>query len=146
MEANCIVFSISPYSGCYRHVRVPLSYSFEDLHLLIQSIFSFDNDHMYSFFLSGKAWDEESEISIDDAEDEFLTDYAFAKGQTILYLFDYGDEWRFACKVLRYENAENPGPAILRSKGEAPKQYDWGDEDEDYDEEDYGEEDGDEEE
>ena len=152
MEANCIVLSISPYTGCYKHVRVPLTATFFDLHMEIQSLFEFDNDHLFSFFLSGRAWDEDSEIKGEpfgdcEAVDEVIGDYAFAKGASFLYLFDYGDEWRFTCKVLRYEEAKDPSFALLRSKGENPQQYDveeedWGDEDwEDEDEEDWEDED-----
>lgn len=133
MKANSIVLSISPYSGCYKHVRVPLTASFYDLHMEIQDLFEFDNDHLFSFFLSGMPWDEDSEIQGEpfgecEAMEVKVGDYDLAKGHTFLYLFDYGDEWRFACKVLRYEEVDSPSPLLLRSKGENPKQYDWGEE------------------
>jgi hypothetical protein len=56
---------------------------------------------------------------------------AFEKGKKLLYLFDYGDEWRFIVECKKIE--ENDGgtyPRVLESKGEAPEQYP------DYDEED----------
>lgn len=46
-------------------------------------------------------------------------------GKKLLYLFDYGDEWRFVVKFMRAEEAE-PGvayPRLVESVGEAPEQY-----------------------
>ena len=55
---------------------------------------------------------------------------AFEKVKKLLYLFDYGDEWRFIVECKKIE--ENDGgqyPRVLGSKGEAPEQYpDYGEE------------------
>jgi len=68
-----------------------------------------------------------------------LDSLALKKGQKFLYLFDYGDEWRFAVKV----HAINPAapedrdyPVLVEAMGEAPSQYPgWDEEDEASDEE-----------
>jgi len=47
------------------------------------------------------------------------------EGQCILYLFDYGDEWRFqiALEAIRKSGAKPRKPKIVEQKGKAPKQY-----------------------
>ena len=45
-------------------------------------------------------------------------------------IFDFGDDWRFQCKVLRLlkEDVEDvDGARVLKEVGRAPKQYnfDW---------------------
>jgi hypothetical protein len=49
---------------------------------------------------------------------------AFEKGKKLLYLFDYGDEWRF---VVECQSVGQSGggayPRVLEAKGEAPAQY-----------------------
>jgi hypothetical protein len=46
-------------------------------------------------------------------------------GQNILYLFDYGDMWRFRVKLeeIRTEGIKPSEPDIIDSKGESPEQY-----------------------
>jgi Plasmid pRiA4b ORF-3-like protein len=58
---------------------------------------------------------------------------AFEKGKKLLYLFDYGDEWRFIVECKKIGQADSGEyPRVLESKGEAPEQYpDYDEEDED---------------
>ena len=55
-----------------------------------------------------------------------------------MYLFDYGDEWRFEVKVQKINDEGEPGveyPRIVEAIGEAPPQYaDWEDDEDDEDE------------
>ena len=56
---------------------------------------------------------------------------AFVKGKKLLYLFDYGDEWRFIVQCQRIEEAEpkKQYPKVLEAKGDAPEQYgEWDEE------------------
>ncbi len=233
----------------WRKLELSAEQTLEDLHFAIQDAFDWDADHMYSFFMSGKAWDASTEyqgpeyaleddwtFEEDDEEGEdeagdaaeggfaaatrrvandlsgelpddmpstpeerqafldniksmssaeqaqladalqrelglpsFLTDALFSmlrtvddaemlgplfgdgegldvgepgagwnttlesldlhKGRQFMYLFDYGDEWRFKVKV----SAINPNapddreyPFLVESVGDAPLQYpDW---------------------
>lgn len=57
-EPLSYVISISPYRGCYRHVRVCADITLDDLHNMIQEIFGFANDHLYAFFMDNKAWSD----------------------------------------------------------------------------------------
>jgi len=42
----------------WRKIEVLGSQTIDDLHMAIQEAFDFDADHLYSFFMSGKAWDD----------------------------------------------------------------------------------------
>ena len=48
----------------WRKIEIAAEQTLEQLHLSIQDAFDFDNDHLYSFFLSGKAWDKKTEYSL----------------------------------------------------------------------------------
>ena len=58
-----------------------------------------------------------------------LSEAGLYKGKQFKYVFDFGDEWTFQCKVLRTVDKDTDTPTIIRSKGDAPEQYpDWDDE------------------
>lgn len=206
------IFHVSlPGTGrVWRKIKMQAEQTLDQLHYAIQNAFDFGADHLYSFFMSGKAWDRHSEYSLpegvtpygdivfideagnevslaDDDEDEeengadepeptpeereaalrklfgpgpslaemegFMEDFwaeqeAYAEaeaerdvravtldsldleeGQTFLYLFDYGDEWRFRVRVHEV-TADAPAdveyPRVVESVGKAPAQYrDW---------------------
>jgi len=53
-------------------------------------------------------------------------------GKTMLFLFDYGDEWRFKVELIGLGRKE-PGavyPRVVKRVGEAPPQYPGLEEDE----------------
>ena len=56
-------------------------------------------------------------------------------GQKMLFLFDYGDDWRFVIEVIQIRNKE-PGvryPRVLKKQGASPEQYpEWDDDAEEY--------------
>ena len=55
-----------------------------------------------------------------------LDELGLEKGTKFKYLFDFGEEWLFQCKVLRYTDEVTKEPLVLKSKGEAPDRYgDW---------------------
>lgn len=139
-EPLSYVISVSPYSGCYRHIRVSADITLDDFHEIIQDVFDFYNDHLYAFFMDNRAWSFwDAYFCPGDGEGRLTSDYrlrdlSLYKGKKFLYLFDYGDEWRFECRVLREEAGSTDGYQILRSKGDAPEQYpDYDDEDDDED-------------
>jgi hypothetical protein len=185
----------------WRKIEIRADQTLEDLHYAIQDAFVWDSDHMYSFFMSGKAWDRSTEYCLPEGytasgepmldyteedlelEDEDLTAaereqalrelFAGGEGMTVedmeaelvaliqdfveedgaepgnvlittieelnlklkqefMYLFDYGDEWRFKVRVHAINEEADPEaqyPRLVESVGEAPPQYpEWDDE------------------
>ncbi|WP_409969171.1 hypothetical protein RFF05_04330 [Bengtsoniella intestinalis] len=55
-------------------------------------------------------------------------------GHKFKYIFDFGDDWRFDCKVLKILEEETEVAHIVRSKGQPPTQYGSDDPFDDYDE------------
>jgi hypothetical protein len=69
--------SLPGYGRVWRKVELPADATLEALHFAIQSAYAFEADHLYSFFMSGQAWDESTEYTTpDDPElwDESLID------------------------------------------------------------------------
>lgn len=263
MKTYTFHVSLPGFGRVWRKIEITAEQTLEDLHFAIQQAYDWDADHLYSFFMSGKAWDQETEyllpegvspwgpmMDFEEEEDEFededeededldlpepeideataarlraalgdhespksveelfalvesspelraelskmmseqfgipafmanmvlsnassllsmapeealfgllggpmgrddaidrdvrtttIESLALEVGQTFMYLFDYGDEWRFNIRVHAIDeaaNAETEYPRIVESVGEAPPQYpDWEDEDEDWEDE-----------
>jgi len=62
------IFHVSlPGTGrTWRKLELRADQTLHDLHLAIQDAFDWDNDHLYAFFMSGKAWDSNSEYRLPD--------------------------------------------------------------------------------
>lgn len=123
------IISVSLGTGCYRHIRVSGKDTLDDLAGYILDAFDFDFDHLYSFFMDNQWWSNADRYhSPYDEEPPYADQIKLAKlnlqkGQAFKFLFDYGDEWRFQCKVLQVLDEETPDALIVRSKGKAPEQY-----------------------
>lgn len=133
----------------WREIEVAANQTLEDLGTAIPDAFGFDDPHLWAFFLSGKAWDEETEYALDGSEflgdkpthvagEARLRDVPFP-GKTgkkeFLFLFDFGDQWEFGIKLMGTSNAVAPRasyPRVAASQGEAPPQYPLLSEDGDY--------------
>lgn len=128
------------YNDVWRRIEMRGDQTLHDLHLAIQKAYKFGDDHLYAFFLSNRAWDEKSEYASPFSEGERDSMYPLATlplkpRKHFLYLFDYGDDWRF---TVTLEAVEKGGvekrvryPRVVASQGEAPPQYPEVDEDED---------------
>lgn len=124
------VISVSCGKGCFRHIRISGADTLTQLHEAIQAAFDFDNDHAYAFFLDNVLWSERNAYvmaGIDTGaritDDYQLGQLGLTAGQSFKYLFDFGDEWVFQCKVLRILDEKTDEPAIVRMQGDPPEQY-----------------------
>lgn len=124
------VISVSIATGCYRHIQISASASLFMLHQVILKVFEFEDEHMHAFFMDNKRWsDWDCFVSSKSEPTDRLTKRyslqkaGLTKGKKFLYLFDFGDEWVFQCKVLRELEDQTDVPCVIRCVGEAPKQY-----------------------
>ncbi|MCL2164975.1 MAG: plasmid pRiA4b ORF-3 family protein [Oscillospiraceae bacterium] len=142
--AKSLVLSVSVETGCYRHIRIGESATLFTLSSTILSAFNFYDDHLHSFFMNNRAWDQDAEFvcpssDLDGAlgytDKVRLSKFSLFKGAKFLYIFDYGDEWRFSIKVLRVIDEPTIRPEILKSVGRI-SQYGDDDDDDDYENDD----------
>ncbi len=137
----------------WREIEIAANQTLEDLGQAIPAAFEFWDAHLWSFFMSGKAWDESTEYALQDTSDSFSHRQSrLAKrvriggldlpGKTgrkeFLFLFDYGDDWHFGVKLVRMADAVEPGatyPRVVAQQGEAPPQYEDEEDDEEEEEE-----------
>ncbi len=138
------VISVSLETGCYRHLRISADALLEDLSDAILQAFAFDNDHMHGFFMDNREFSPRDAYYMrgTDADGPTTDEVTLAEaglqvGQKFKYVFDFGDEWIFQCKVLKKLDEPTAEPQIVRTKGEAPNQYpDWDEYDDYFDEDD----------
>lgn len=106
------------------------------LHEAIQRAFAWDNDHLYAFYLSGRAGDRLTRIDHHfefpfgeseppTADEVIIADLGLERGQVFLYRFDFGDNLDHEIEVLGSAPtpAEGGYPRIAESHGAAPSQY-----------------------
>ena len=120
----------------YRHIRISADATLERLSQAILDAYGFEADHAYAFFMNGRVWDgeeayycpllEDAERTADEAQ---LGELGLRVGAKFIYLFDFGEEWSFDCRVLEASGEPAGEPSVVRSAGKAPEQYpdeeDW---------------------
>lgn len=122
------------FKGVHRTIEIGENDTLDHFHFAIQDAMGWGADHLYSFFMSGDAWDEESEYNLPDSNGEQggrdatktkIKSLKLKPGQKFLYLFDYGDNWEFDVKLLSInEDAPRDNyPKLVESEGRAPEQY-----------------------
>lgn len=129
-------FKISLSPHCYRIIDIHSGATLEELHRAIQAIFDLDNDHLYAFYLNGRISnragniysDPRGDIDYDEYPADVLTlgELGIYIGQSILYLFDFGDNWEFTVQLTAFSASDNKPTAqyeLKESVGEAPEQY-----------------------
>jgi hypothetical protein len=131
----------------YRDIEIESQKSLAALAKAIVKAFDFDFDHAFGFYpkLTGRdvmRSQPKYELFADmeggtDAKSVKRTRLASAfpdVGCKMLFLYDYGDDWRFVVEVIGLgEKVEKTRyPKVLKKVGKAPEQYgDWDDDDED---------------
>jgi hypothetical protein len=146
IKSKVLIISVSAGTGCYRHIKISNQATLEELSDEILEAFEFVNDHAHAFFMDNRAWSHMDSyffaMEDEDCDDERYTyDYTLQEAgcklnKKFLYIFDYGNEWRFACRVLKELDEPTDEPQVIRSKGEPPMQYpefeDWDEDDEEF--------------
>lgn len=124
------IISVSLGTGCYRHIQISGSSTLFQLHTAILDAFDFMDDHAHAFFMDNHAWSDWDCYYAAGLEKEDRTTDRYRLDQIGLYqdkkfkyIFDFGDEWTFQCKVLRIAEEKTPKPLVIRSKGVSPEQY-----------------------
>jgi len=134
---NVYIFKVTQKRGIWRRIKISVRHTLQHLHEAIQGAFEFNDDHMYAFFMNGKPWSSDAYWCRGDhqpcADQAKIGTLGLTQGQKFLYLFDFGDEWKFDVKLEKILHSDTlpAKPLIIESRGTALEQYpDFEDEDE----------------
>jgi len=118
----------------WRIIDIKGNQMLSSLHKAIFKAFDRSEEHQYSFFLSNKPYDRESEYTspgLDtDGTNKLATriridSLALYGGPKILYLFDYGDEWWHEVELISVTERVTHAsyPRVVKKQGKSPPQY-----------------------
>ena len=132
-----------------REIELPSDQKLFHLAQGIVRAFRFDFDHAFGFYsaLEGHVTRSQPKYELfADMDDPAIAEWTDAKsvkrttiaeafpavGHKMLFLFDYGDDWRFVVEVIGGGKKDRKAryPKMLKKIGEAPPQYRWDEEDE----------------
>ena len=117
----------------WRRIAIPAKLDLEEFAQSIIRAFDFDGDHLYRFDLRHR---DGSRLAVDhprteDAEfyaDEFSIGFLpLAEPESMGFLYDYGENWRFAVKLEKVDPPSDTinEPTIVESHGAPPQEYDF---------------------
>lgn len=126
----------------WRSLKMDGSHTFLDLHLTIQGAFNWQNAHLFQFSPSGWGstpllqenfegeadWDEAPFADPDtwpygeryDAATIKLKDFFHAPKQKMVYIYDFGDDWKHSITLTEITDEKLLVPQCLGGKGTAP--------------------------
>ena len=64
MKSYTFHVSLPGTGRTWRKLELRADQTLHDLHLAVQDAFEWDNDHLYAFYMSGQAWDSDSEYRL----------------------------------------------------------------------------------
>ncbi|MDR2009248.1 MAG: plasmid pRiA4b ORF-3 family protein [Bacteroidales bacterium] len=111
----------------WRRVLVPETFSFHKFHEAIQAAFGWSDYHLYQF--SPQGYGSEPRISllsedyldsVVDAMGVQLKDIFTKKGQTYVYIYDFGDDWRHKITLEEITDAKSLNASCIGGKGTCP--------------------------
>ena len=124
----------------WRELKVPADFTFFHLHKAIQAACGFEDCHLWQF--QRRAYDPELQIGVprdhndpfgmgleewtDDARDTGLTAYLAAKGDKLVYVYDFGDDWIFDVSVTAVDPRDGDVAVCTRWKSDLQPMEDTG--------------------
>ncbi len=114
----------------WRRLLIPNGITYNDLHLIIQNSFSWENYHLYEFRTPDRVIGEPNEEMLDFMFEELadanqiLIDKDFEKYHKIDYTYDFGDDWEHSIKIEKVldkdEVQDLSAPICTKGKGDSP--------------------------
>lgn len=125
------------YDDVSRDIDIKSNQTFEDLHNAIHQSTGYKADYPSSFYVSNDQWTKGDEITympnqkridrkIPLMEKAKLSSYIDDPHQKFYYTFNFDKPFDFHVELMKIILDENPGvtyPSVVRSVGEAPKQF-----------------------
>lgn len=118
----------------WRRIAIRAGHTLDTLVSIILDSVDFDDDHLYQFSYQTR-YGFPQHINHPYLEEEPFTseiligDVPLSVGQTMIFLFDFGDNWEFDVTLERVDTERvTKKPGILETHGKSPEQYpNWGD-------------------
>ena len=115
-------------------IEVPDICTLFDLHLFIQKILDFDNDHLFEFYAGRNERNRKIEFSEEpgspydgqDYERVLLKEIYPLRDLKLYYLFDLGDNWLFEIRKIRKKalpQEDTEYPRVVSDNGVKLRQY-----------------------
>ena len=124
------VFKVS-WGRMWRRIAIPAGHTLDALASAILNAIAFMHDHLYEFTYQNRfgVLERVSHPYVEEGpwtRDVLVGDVPLRVGQTMTYVFDFGDWWEFDVTLERVD----PGmaiekPVVLEKHGEPPEQYGW---------------------
>src|SRR6201996_6058078 len=125
------------YDDVIREIDIKSNQTFEDLHRAIHKSTGYNSDYSSSFYISNDQWTKGEEISFMPNQRRIdrgvalmdkikLSSRIDDPHQKFYYTFNFDRPFDFHVELLKIILEENPGttyPAVVKSTGEAPKQF-----------------------
>ncbi|MHA7177015.1 plasmid pRiA4b ORF-3 family protein [Arthrobacter sp. Sr24] len=124
--------------GVWRRVTVPAELGLDELHEIIQNLFAWNETHLHEFMLGTHPNviryapdDPEAEHLGDPPADEegvALNTLLHAPKDTLLYTYDFGDNWEHTITLEKILPAKAPGilPLCVAGSGHPPQEDSFG--------------------
>ena len=110
----------------WRRIRVPASIKLCCLHSAIQVAMGWTDSHLHQFEKDGKnwgvpEWDEFDELNLIDESKTRLADVLKAEGESLVYQYDFGDDWEHKVVLEKILPGGAPGhPECLGGERRCP--------------------------
>ncbi len=121
----------------FRVLSIPNLFTLSKFANAILESYEFELDHMYGFYDNLNNWAQSDEFYVMEEEENPGNCNGFVNQVTVsevfnrpekkmLFVFDFGDEWKFTVEYLKQENPEGKvklAASVIQSVGDAPPQY-----------------------
>lgn len=120
---------------CWREVLMPATCSFLDLHIVIQRVFNWYDEHLFNFEMVAHSTNVRMEeyafrapdnaavprgYALAEAREVLLGD-VFPRSRTARYSYDYGDGWEHKVKLVKtLRTSDATAPQLMAGEGDAP--------------------------
>jgi hypothetical protein len=126
------IFKVS-LGRIWRQIAIPAAQTLDGLANTILNAFEFDHDHLYRFSYENRfgALESVQHPFMDEGprtSEVLVGDVPLRVGQTMIYLFDFGDKWEFDVTLEQVDHDMVVKESIIiETHGEPPEQYPrWG--------------------
>jgi hypothetical protein len=124
------VFKVS-LGKMWRRIAIPARLTLDDLASAILNAVRFDHDHLYEFSYRNRFGVKDKALHpySDEgpaADEVAIGDVPLRVGQTMTFLFDFGDMWEFDVALEQVDpESKIQKPVVLEKHGTPPQQYRW---------------------